>query len=185
MEFVLAQNRERFPLLVGQISAHQAKLRQVQSAWDLSAAPPMVSVRQATPNMISQSCTVFDIAHRSLQARILPHLSIRRLFERQPKAEDVSEGGDSLRTGSRSTAGRLRGRREEESSRQRLPRSLAPWHTLPFMTREVGLPGKRSERRSYPGARAGAITADVHCVVISAPFRPYGQASTATPLMGR
>ena len=43
MEFVLAKNRERSPLLVSQIAAHQARSRQVQSAWDLSAAPPMVS----------------------------------------------------------------------------------------------------------------------------------------------
>ena len=108
--------------------------------------------------MFNDECTVLHAARHSLQARILPHLSIRRLFERRPTAEDDSEGGDLLRAGPKSTAGRRRGRHEDESGRQRLPRSLAPWHTLPFMTKEVCPPDKPE----WPEAR----------VLVPMPARP-------------
>jgi hypothetical protein len=159
MEFMLAKNRERSPLLVGQISAHRARSRQAQSAWDLSASPPMVSVQHISSHG-HYKWIVLHAAYRPSQARILPHLSIRRLFERRPSAEDGPEGGDLLRTGPKSTAGGRRGSREEESGRQRLPRSLAPWHTLPFMTKEVG-PSLQAgvTLRSCPGSRACATTA--------------------------
>ena len=89
---------------------------------------------------------MFYVLHHPSQARILPHLSIRRFFERRHSVEDAWEGGDLMAgTVSRSTDGRRRARGKEDSVRQRLPRSLAPWHTLPFMNREVRPAGMRTD----------------------------------------
>ena len=72
-----------------------------------------------------------------LQARIAPLLSIRHFFERRLSSEEAVEDGDRLhRRASPSTSGRWH-TSQKDGSGLRLPHSLAPWHTLPFMSQEV------------------------------------------------
>ena len=77
------------------------------------------------------------MARRMRQARIVPHLSIRRLFQRRRTPDEAVEDDKLVHIGSASTSGRRRSRHKEDGDHLRLPHSLAPWHTLPFMTREV------------------------------------------------
>ena len=69
---------------------------------------------------------MFEVVCLCWQARLIPPLGIRRFIEsRLPHHRSDSSSQD---------------RNKDRGARQRLPRSLAPWHTLPFFAAEVGLP---------------------------------------------